>query len=172
MLLLSTASASEMTVDLGVSFFPKKDIIIDADTPDEIVVKYHIKYSIGDGCSTDIITMYKLGGCLQRKYKTHEEESEFIIKTPSSSARRGKGAQTLRLTVRQEKRNSYDIIPIVTIIDGNEDRIQVEDPWFSSQIVTLTSRDEVINDSRHSEKLDAKESPSRKKSRKRSFNNK
>lgn len=144
--------ASEMTVKLRKSFFPRKDIVIDADSPDEIIVKYDLNYYISDGCATDIITTYQLGGCLVKKYKTYREENKYIVIIKDSSARKGKGPQTIRLEVKQKEKNSFDIIPVVTIIDGNEDEVSVKDSWFSKTRVTLSSRDEKINDSHLDEK--------------------
>lgn len=144
--------ASEKTINLGKSFFPKKDIVIDTDSPEEITVKYHLMYYISDGCATDVVTMYKVGGCLRKKYKTLNEESKYILNLKDSSARKGKGAQVIRLSVKQEEKNSYDVIPVVEVLDGNEDAISIKDSWFSSTKVKLTARDEVINSGKRSEK--------------------
>lgn len=144
--------ASEKTIDLGKSFFPKKDIIVDADSPEEITVKYHLMYYISDGCATDVVTMYKLGGCLRKKYKTLNQESKYVLNLKESSGRKGKGPQVIRLSVKQEKKNSYDVIPVVEVLDGNEDAISIKDSWFSSTKVKLTARDEVINSSSRGKK--------------------
>ncbi|MFG1484270.1 hypothetical protein ABMA79_00085 [Halobacteriovorax sp. HFRX-2_2] len=144
--------ASEMKIKLNKSFFPKKEITIDADSPDRIIVEYDLMYYISDGCAADVITSYKLGGCPRKKYKTLRKESKYIVELGNSSARKGKGPQTIRLSVKQEKKDSYDIIPVITILDGNEDQIKIEDPWFSATKVTLESRDHVINQSQANQK--------------------
>ncbi|MGI4993995.1 hypothetical protein ACRXCV_15255 [Halobacteriovorax sp. GFR7] len=144
--------ASEMKIKLSKSFFPKKEITIDADSPDRIVVEYDLMYYISDGCAVDVVTAYKLGGCPRKKYKTLRKESKYVIELENSSARKGKGPQTIRLSVKQEKKDSYDIVPVITILDGNEDQIKIEDPWFSATKVTLESRDRVINQSQSNQK--------------------
>ncbi|RZF22701.1 hypothetical protein DAY19_02710 [Halobacteriovorax vibrionivorans] len=143
-----STSVSAMTIDLGRSFFPKKDIIIDADSPNEITVKYKLRYYISDGCAYDIVTSYKLGGCPRKKYKTYEEDSKYILKIDKSSAKAGHGAQVLRLSVKQKERGSFDIIPVVEILEGNEDTISHDDPWFGAAEVKLKSRDRVVNETR------------------------
>ncbi|WP_156979686.1 hypothetical protein [Bacteriovorax sp. BAL6_X] len=142
-----------MKIKLSKSFFPKKEITIDADSPDRIIVEYDLMYYISDGCAANVITAYKLGGCPFKKYKTHREESKFIIELGESSAKKGKGPQSLRISVKQKKKNSYDIVPVITILDGNEDQIKIEDPWFSATKVTLESRDHVINQSQSNQKI-------------------
>lgn len=147
-----STSVSAMTVDLGRSFFPKKDIIIDADSPDEITVKYKLRYYISDGCAYDIVTSYKLGGCPRQKYKTYEEDSKYILKLDKSSAKKGHGQQVLRLSVKQKERGSYDIVPVVEILEGNEDAISHKDPWWGKAEVKLNSRDRVVNETQKNQK--------------------
>ncbi|POB12876.1 MULTISPECIES: hypothetical protein [Pseudomonadati] len=155
--------ASEMKIKLNKSFFPKKEITIDADSPDRIIVEYDLLYYISDGCAADVITSYKLGGCPRKKYKTLRKESKYIIELEDSSARKGKGPQTIRLSVKQEEKDSYDIVPVITILDGNEDQIKIEDPWFSATKVTLKSRDRVINQSQSNQKGEVENNQSNRK---------
>ncbi len=151
-LFMASISASEMTVKLSKSFFPKKDIIIDADSPDRIIVEYDLMYSISDGCAADVVTVYKLGGCPFKKYKTIREDGKYIVEIDQSSARKGKGAQTLRLSIKQKKKDSYKTVPVVTILDGNEDKQELKKPFFGKKRVILKSRDHVVNEDQKNQK--------------------